>query len=348
MMTNPGALLLAGNPRSARRKRRAKHTTKPNASEKPMAATRRRRRKNRAHRVAKHKARRAKRRSHRKGKMPAGLKAYWAEKRGKNPKRHRRAGRKSRMKAKRHRRRRAKASNPGGMMLFAAPKRHRRRHHRKHRAHKRRARKARNPGVKAFAMKLLGGFTHLKENLHDTFVRGGVKGALAAVGGAAGAVTAGAIVARGTTPLLGMVAPNLLRNTVVQRVLGAANYYLAGWALAKYTPGLSPRVRRGMLTGATVAAIVEGLKPGMVHEQFAKLPVVGKFFSHTLPGLSDQVGDYVTFALNGVGNIGHNTSSDRWGVPSSTEEGTEDGMPDGVNDYVVGVPNGMGDYVTFR
>lgn len=313
-----------------------------------MAATRRRRKKSRAHRVAKHKARRTKRRSSRKGKMPAGLKAYWASKKmGSNPKRHRRASRKSRMKVKRHRRR-AKARNPGGLSLFAAPTKHRRsRRHRKHRAHKRRARKARNPGVKAFAMKLLGGFTHLKENLHDTFVKGGVKGALAAVGGAAGAVTAGALVARGTTPLIGMVAPNLLRNAMVMRVLGAANYYLAGWALAKFTPGLSPRTRRGMLTGATVAAIVEGIKPGMVHEQFAKLPVVGKFFAHTLPGLSDQVGDYVSFALNGVGNIGHNNSADRWGVPASVEEENEDGMPDGVNDYVVGVP-GMADYVTFR
>lgn len=329
-MTNPAQLMLAGNPRR-------KRSTTASTTEKPMTRTKHRRKKSRTARVAKHRARRSKRRASRKGKMPAGLAAYWAGKRGaKSNPRRRRSSRKARMSGKRHRRRHKKAKGLLSVIGLNPPHHHH--HHKRRRKSKVRARRMkRNPSVKAMSMKLFSGFTHLGSNIKDTFMGGGLKGFAAAAAGAGGAVFAGTMVSRVTNQAVGMVAPKLLQNPFVTRILGAANYYLAGYALAKFCPGISPRTRRGMLTGATIAAIIEGISPGAVRNAAARLPLVGGVFSHTLSGMADGMADYVSYALAGVGNAG----SDH----NSAVVMDDDVAQDGMADYVT-FP-ALADYVTF-
>ena len=331
VMTNPLQLMLAGNPRTPSKK----------APGKKAMARRKKSRKSpavRAKRAIKRRARRASR----KGKMPAGLKAYWAKKRGKSsavaaPKRKRRSSRKAKMKVKRARRTRArrrihKKGTPhvqgshewnAGRVVKANPRRRK--------SHMRKARKSRrtkrNAGA-ATSMTLMGGLKGFIGNAKDTFMGGGVKGFIAAAAGAGGAVLAGTVVDRLTRPTLAMVVPqSLMSNPIFNRVLGAANYYVSGWALAKYLPGINSRTRRAMLTGATAAALIEALKPGAVRQVASGLPVVGGLFGYALEGCADGVSDYVAYALNGADSSGGSTNAGGAAQEYYLNEG-DDGMAD--------------------
>jgi hypothetical protein len=345
-MTNPAQLLLAGNPRPTskrRQKRRGSTVTTIPTKEVPMAR-RRKKAKSRTARVAKRRARRSARKAHRKGKMPAGLAAYWAGKRGGKAKRSR-PSRKARMHVKRAkvRRRRARASSVVAVAVAPNPRRRRKSH--KARAHKRSRRRSR-VGVNPGALSLSSGLTGIMSNVKATFMHGGLKGFAAAAAGAGGAVFAGTIVSRTTTPLLMKLAPSLAMNPIIARLLGAANYYLAGWALAKWTPGISPRTRRGMLTGAALAAIVEAAKPGAVRQAAASLPIVGGVFGGTLSGLADGMGDYVSFALSDLGGDDGDSSVGEYvalGDTSENQGGAMYATPTGAYDDNAG----MGDYVAF-
>lgn len=333
VMTNPLQLMLAGNPRTPSKK----------APGKKAMARRKKSRKSpvvRAKRAIKRRARRASR----KGKMPAGLKAYWAKKRGKSsavaaPKRKRRSSRKAKMKVKRARRSRSrrskKASHITSVVVKANP------HRRK--SHMRKARKSRRTKRNAGAstsLTLLGGLKGFTANVKDTFMGGGIKGFVAAAAGAGGAVLAGTVVDRLTRPTLAMVVPQaLMSNPIFNRVLGAANYYVSGWALAKYLPGIGARTRRAMLTGATVAALIEAFKPGAVRQVASGLPVVGGLFGYALEGCADGVSDYVAYALNGAGD--NNTNAGGAAQEYYLNEGQDD--DDGsMGDY----SHTMGDYST--
>lgn len=307
-------------------------------------------------------AKRVARRASRKGKMPAGLKAYWAKKnkksavRAKTPKR-RRTSRKAKVRSMRRKSRKSRARrstgriHPKGTLHIQGP--HEWNARRLVRANpKRRAPKARksrrtkrNAGASMSSMTLMGGLKGFQANLKDTFMGGGVKGFAAAAAGAGGAVLAGTIVDRVTRPALAMVLPaSVMTNPIVARVLGAANYYLAGWALAKYVPGVGSRTRRAMLTGATVAALVEAFKPGLVRQMASKAPVVGGLFDYALEGCADGVSDYVAFALNGsTGNRnGGSVEYDSDGVDSNGD-GFDDNAMNGVADYS---SDGVADYAS--
>lgn len=290
----------------------------------------------RAKRAVKRRARRASR----KGKMPAGLKAYWAKKRGKSSEAapmKRRSSRKAKMKvkraARRSRRAHKKASHITSVVVKANP------HRRK--SHMRKARKSRRTKRNAGAstsLTLMGGLKGFTANIKDTFMGGGIKGFVAAAAGAGGAVLAGTVVDRLTRPALSMIVPQaMMSNAIFNRVLGAANYYVSGWALAKYVPGLGSRTRRAMLTGATVAALIEAFKPGAVRQVASGLPVVGGLFGYALEGCADGVSDYVAYALNGAdGN--NNTNAGGAAAEYYLNEGDDSGM----SDY----SHTMGDYST--
>lgn len=293
----------------------------------------------RARRVAKRRARRSHRKAHRKGRMPAGLAAYWAGKRGAKAKRHR-PSRKARLHRKRAKSRRRARKTAVAIAVAPNPVRRSRRHRRRAMHHKRRHRRSR-VGINPGALTLGGGLSGFVANLKSTFLSGGVKGFAAAAAGAGGAVFAGTMVARVTTPVIAKFAPSLLSNPVIPRLLGAAHYYVTGWALAKYTPGISPRTRRAMLTGATAAAVLEAIKPGVVRDTAARLPVVGGLFGNTLSGLADGMGDYVQFALSGNGADGAGHVGE--GVSDYVALGDSDANDGGAADAV-----GMGEYIAFR
>lgn len=289
----------------------------------------------RAKRALKRRARRASR----KGKMPAGLKAYWAKKRGKAsaaPVKHkrRRSSRKAKMKRSRVRRarraRRSRKATPAAVVM--KPRRHRRSRMHKVRKHRR---TKRNAGS-ATSMSFVGGLKGFTANVKDTFMGGGIKGFVAAAAGAGGAVLAGTVVDRVTRPTLAMIVPeSIMSNPIFNRVLGAANYYISGWALAKYVPGLGSRTRRAMLTGATVAALIEAFKPGAVRQVASGLPIVGGLFGYALEGCADGVSDYVAYALNGADSSGGSVNAGGAAQEYYLNEGDMADYSVAMNDYSV-------------
>lgn len=367
VMTNPSELLLAGNPgkkrttaagrawakkmakaravkaglappsRGPRRKAFIDKHSREYAEnfKEPAVAKRRKSKKSRAARVAKRREKRARRKS-----QPAGLKRYWAKKRAKasSPKRARRS-RRSRLKVKRSkvrrrspriraRRRRAArrhvknvVASRGTRVVVRKVARGRVRH-----ARKRSGRRVGVVGVNAGSLSLTGGITGFVGNAKAT-MNDGVKGFAFAFGGAAASVVGGGFASQVTGNLLAKFAPSLLSNPIVQRLVGAVNYYLPGWAASKFIPGLSGKSRRAMLTGAAAAALIEVVRPGLMRKTMARVPVVGQFLS----GMEDQaedLGAYVGYALNGNEN-----NHDGQAYVGS-------GMADeGVSDYV-----SLGDY----
>ncbi len=289
--------------------------------------------------VAKRRAKRAARKSHRKGKMPAGL-ARWhaAQKAGKSHKRRKSRGRKS---AKRQARKRAKSrarrrtrsiSAPTGTTVIV-----------KRRASKRRGRHGRTKSrvvrrvkINAHSVTLASTVLGLPANLGATF-KGGASAWLAAVGGAAGAVVGGTFLSRLTNGLAMRFAPALLTHPIGSRGLGALNYLLPAYALAKYTPGLSGKTRRAIQAGGMLAAVVEAIRPGMVRSAMASLPVVGGVFGGQLSGLADYVNDGLGFSKN----------TSRNATAMLLDDG--DGDDDGLSDYLaqLDAEPGMGDVVAF-
>ncbi len=312
VMTNPAQLLLAGNPGKKRSKRKVTViAAKAPTIKEPAVA--KRRKKSKASRVARVAKRRAKRASRRKA-MPAGLKKYWAKRRGKaaaaTPKRRRaRRSRKSRLKVKRakstkrrsRRRSRARRAHVKNVVASAGTRVIVRKVRRgKVRSARRRSgRKVGTVGVNAGTLSLTGGLTHFLANAKAT-AKDGVKGFAFALAGAGVSVAGGAFTSQVTSNIIGRFAPSLLSNPVVARLLGAVNYYLPGWAAAKYVPGLSGKSRRAMLTGAAAAAIVEIVRPGSVRGVLSQIPVVGGLLAGVEDSASD-LGAYVGYALNGEG-----------------------------------------------
>ncbi len=289
--------------------------------------------------VAKRRAKRAARKSHRKGKMPAGL-ARWhaAQKAGKTTKRRKSRGRKSKARQSRKRsksraRRRTRTiSAPTGTTVVV-----------KRRASKRRgrygrrtkSRTVRRVKINAHTVTLASTVLGLPANLSATF-KGGAGAWLAAVGGAAGAVVGGTFLSRLTNGLAMRFAPALLSHPIGSRGLGALNYLLPAYALAKYTPKISGKTRRAIQAGGMLAAVVEAIRPGMVRSAMASLPMVGGMFGGQLSGLADYV----------AAGLGESKSISRNAAAMLTDDGDDD---DGLNDYLqqLDAVDGMGDVVAF-
>ncbi len=326
VMTNPAHLLLAGNPRPSkktRKRRKAKHRLAGAVSpEAPMT----KRRKSR----------------HRKGKMPAGLARYHAARRKakrsarkarRAPKAKRsRRGRKSRMKKSRRSARRV-----ARVVVMANPRKKHRRSRRRMHAKRHKSRRRTSVGSNPANLSLAGGLSGFMANAKASL--GSAKGIGFAALGAGASVFAGTLMSRVTTPLVAQFAPSLATNAIGSRVIAGANYYLAAWALAKFTPGISHSTRRAMFVGGAAAAILEVIKPNMVRDTLAKLPVIGPAFGSTLAGLADDLGSYVAYALNGNGDSSRNDFM--------AENINAPGYNQGVGDYVrlQGADDGMGEYV---
>ncbi len=340
IMTNPAQLLIAGNP-GKRRRRASKKST--NAQKVPAMATRRKRRKARHSpaRVAKRRAKRAHRRARRKGKMPAGLAAYWASKgRGKVARKARRSHKRGSRSMKRRSRRRAKLRMRRRSKTVTMPKGSTvivRRRGRKGRKGRRIARVKVNAGSVSL-MNTVTGFHH---NLSAT-LKGGVKAWLAAAAGAGVSVVGGTFMSRITGNLLGRFAPALLTNEVASRGIGALNYLLPAWAAAKWCPGISGKTRRAIQAGGMAAAIIEAIRPGMVRDTLAHLPVVGGAFGPALSGVADGMGDYLAFGLQG---LGWDESGGTRAAAAITSAMDDD---DGMGDYLSEDGQMLGDYLAVR
>lgn len=340
-MSNPAELLIRGNPGKRRRGRN-------HQKGKPMA-TRRRRRKSAAS-ITKRRAKRAARKAARKGKMPPGLAAWHAKNRGgKVARKARRSKRRGARSAKRRSRRRSRARSRRRMHALATvPRRIRRRRKGKSRASRRRARRAKRRSVRSnagAALTLFSPFTSPVESVKDV-IKGGLGGIAAAAGGASVAVVGGAFVSRITNGLLARFAPALLTNPVAARGVGALNFLLPAWAVAKWAPGISGRVRRGMLTGAAAAALVEAIRPGLVRDTFARLPIIGGVFGPSLSGFADTMGDYLAFGMSGA-------NSNNGGAANLAYDENAGGMMDyrfnmrTDADRTVPADGGMNDYAMF-
>lgn len=297
-MTNPGALLLMGNPartkstktKAARRAAKAKKPKGSTMAKKPRtaaqkAATKRMLAANRAKRRATKAPKRAKRA------------AYAAPAKTRKAKRGKRsASAKKVRKAKRRARRSVKnvVASKGTTVNVRRVKRGTVR-----RAKKRSGRVVRRVRVNP-AIGFLDGFTGFGKNMADV-TKGGVKGWAFAILGAGGAVFTGTLLNRVTTPFITNIAPGLALHPLFARLWAASNAYLGGFLLAKFLP-LDPRTKRAMLMGGTVSAVAELIKPGMVAMVIGKVPVVGPLFSGGVAKL-DGLGEYTRMALNGYANV---------------------------------------------
>lgn len=346
VMTNPAQLLLAGNPSKSRKNRK-----KP-VKEHTVA----KRRKSKKSPVAKAKraASRKQKRANRKKAQPAGLRKYWAKKRAakavRRPakKRKSRPSKKSRMKksrARRSRKNRVKNvyASPGARVVVRKVRRGSAR--KPSRVQRRRARRVGVVGVNAGAMTLTGGITGFMGNVKAT-MKDGVKGFAFAFGGAAVSVAGGAFMSRITSQVVSRVAPTMLSNPIVSRLLGAVNYYLPGWAASKFVPGLSGKSRRAMLTGAAAAALIEVIRPGMIRDVMVRVPVVGGLMG-VAEDQADGVGAYVAYALSGDSRSNQYpyTGDEDNSMGQYVEVNGDAAQDMGVADYV-GI-SGMGEYVAY-
>jgi hypothetical protein len=58
------------------------------------------------------------------------------------------------------------------------------------------------------------------------------------------------------------------------RALSFGMYYTGGWAIAKFTPGLSQKTRDAIMFGALAASVLEIVKPGIIALGVSKIPVL--------------------------------------------------------------------------
>ena len=234
----------------------------------------------RGNKVAKKSSKRAKH-SKRKGKMPEGLRRYLEAKRA--GKSHSAAPTVS-VKTKSGRRK----GRPSSTTIVTVSKNP-----------KRRRRHGRNPGtLAAFSQ----GITGILDNAKATFAskKASVKSYGAAAGGAIGSVVVGAIVSRITGPILDKINPTLAANPIVSRVLSFVNFYGAGFLLARFLP-VGPEVKRSILTGATMASVVEAVRPGTVKRMVAAVPGIGPIIAGKLEDIETELSDYVASTMEGLG-----------------------------------------------
>lgn len=309
-------------------------------------------RKSPAARAARAVKRKQKRATRKKG-MPAGLRKYWAKKRkaSKAPSaaakpRRARKSRKARMKIRRRSKARTRirnvfASKGARVVVRRVGRGHVRKPTKKQR---RSARRVGTVGVNAGSLSLTGGITDFLGNAKAT-MRDGVKGFAFAFGGAAGAVAGGAFMSRITTGIVGKVAPSMLSNPIFARLLGAVNYYLPGWALSKFVPGLSGKSRRAMLTGAAAAALIEVIRPGMIRDVMVRVPVVGGLMGMA-EDQADGVGAYVAYALSGDGHASRYPYTDDEGVGEYVALNNYESTDGNDAAEEMGV-SGLGEYVAY-
>lgn len=170
-----------------------------------------------------------------------------------------------------------------------------------------------NPGS-ADSMGFLGGLRSSVSNVTAT-AKKGIKGYALLAAGAGGAVFAGSLMQRTTQPIVARFAPGLLNSAIGSRLFAAANFYATGWLAQRFlVPAKHGDVKRGILAGATVAAVLELIKPGLVRENLAQLPIVGGVFGKTLAGLESDLGSYVDEAMGFIGEGRDGTDSDILGI----------------------------------
>lgn len=143
------------------------------------------------------------------------------------------------------------------------------------RRHSRRRHARRNP---AFSLKregsmFVGGLTHFLSNLKASAK--GIGGFASIGAGAIGGVFAGTFLAGITVPQITKFLPGFVTSPIGARLLAFMNSYLGGYLLSRFAPGLSDRTRRGILAGATAAALIETVRPGTIKEGIAMIPGVG-------------------------------------------------------------------------
>ncbi len=368
VMTNPMQLLMAGNPRRGKAKQAFKSVSKtgrvlgykrltakqatrlrskgerlrkdksptfslpplPRRTKEPVMAKRRKKARKMSAKQAKYFGKRKHKRSSRKAKRASA------------PKKSRR-GRKSKMRRARRVRRSARrhvrsvAVSPKGIVRVVKVRSGKVR--RAKGLFRRRA--FRTVGVNPGSLSLVGGLGGFAGNA-KAVMRDGVMGFAKAALGAGGAIFAGTIVARVTTPLVAQFAPSIVASPWGSRILAGLNYYVSAWALAKYLPGVDGKTRRAMFTGGVAAAILEVARPGLVRDAAARLPVVGGLFGDTLEGMAGDLGAYVATAL------GSATSDHVPGVYDPNPGAGSGIQPTAADDQALEDYVALNDYVTVR
>lgn len=366
VMTNPMQLMMAGNPRRGKAKQAFKSVSKSGRvlGYKRLTAKQATRARAKGERLRKDKSpiftlpalpSRSRTMSKRR-KMTAKQAKYFGKRKAKRasrkarrasaPKRKKsRRGRKSKMKRARrvrHSRRarrhvRSVAVSPKGIVRVVKVRRGGVR-----RAKGLRRRKAfKTVGVNPGSLSLAGGLGGFAGNA-KAVMRDGVMGFAKAALGAGGAIFAGTIVARVTTPLVAQFAPSIVASPWGSRILAGLNYYVSAWALAKYLPGVDGKTRRAMFTGGVAAAILEVARPGLVRDAASRLPVVGGLFGNTLEGMAGDLGAYVATAL------GSNTSDHVPGVYDPNPGAGSGIQPTAADDQALEDYVALNDYVTIR
>lgn len=339
-MSNPVELMLAGNP-GKKRIKTAQFTLTPKTG-KSVMAKKKKSAAAKAAKVAKRHAKRTARKSGRSAAQKAATKRMLAANRASrsgSKKSAKRGKRSVAAKAKRSARKARKGRNrvrnvvtsAGATVIVRKAPRGKVRRYRK---------VSRFPSVTRFAVNpgFVGGITSLPANLKATW-KGGIRSIAMAGLGAGGSIFAGTLLARLTTPLVMKFAPQVVRNPIGARLLGALNYYGAAYLLARFLPGIDSSTRRAILTGGAAAAVLEAIKPGVVRGTAASLPLVGPLFGDTLSGIGDDLGQYVETMLSGDEDDGDDLGRVRNAyIPENVDNAN------GTGAYVALADDGMGEY----
>lgn len=292
-MSNPGPSRVRGNPAAILlgNPTRAVKTKGPSSKKAPMAKKKRTAAQKRA--TAKMLAANRARRTGRKASKPRAARKARASK----PRKARKSSRRAR-----------KSSAPIIRTVYVSKRKDKRKVKLQIRRTKRKARRSRrargsllrtislNPAlsIKAFIAPVTGVIGNLKSSVSSAAGIAGI------AGGAVGAIAGGTLLARVTMPLAMKVAPGFAVSPMGARVLAVLNYYGAGFLLAKFLP-VNDRIKRGILAGAVVAAVVEVVRPGTVQNLVSKVPVVGPIVAGNLGGIEPELGAYLDTAMNGLG-----------------------------------------------
>src|SRR5204862_8153311 len=102
-----------------------------------------------------------------------------------------------------------------------------------------------------------------------------------------------------TGPQITKFLPGFVASPIGARLLAFLNSYLGGYLLSRFAPGLSDRTRRGILAGATAAALIETVRPGTIKEGIAMIPGVGDAIASKLSDYEMALAGDVQMALSG-------------------------------------------------
>lgn len=171
---------------------------------------------------------------------------------------------------------------------------------------------------------------------------GSFTGVAAMAGGAIGSVMGGTIVKRVLTDAASRIAPGFVAGPIGSRLIPFLSYYLTGFAIAKFVP-MKDKTRKAVLAGAVTAGVMEAIRPGLVQETIARVPVVGPIVAGKMSTVAGLLGEYDVeglgqYDVEGLGQYDVEglgaADGGRWGDPDDIDDLSLSGLGCTTDDLV--------------